>query len=171
MIITVSGLPACGKSSVAKRVAKKLGYEHKSTGDIFRRIAKEKEISVRELNEHLEDDPAIDFEIDEKTKLLGKTQDDFVMDSRLAFHFIPHSFKVLLKVSPHEAVRRIEMDENRDHDEKADDEMRKRVASEKKRYLDLYGVDYEDETNFDLVINTDIFGIDEVVKKILEAID
>lgn len=171
MIITVSGLPACGKSTVAKKLAKHYSLDHKSTGDIFRRIAKEKNMTVRELNEALEDDPAIDFEIDEKTKLLGEMQDDFVMDSRLAFYFIPHSFKVLLKVSAKEAVKRIEQDEKRSINENIEEEMKKRIESEKKRYKELYGIDYEDESNFDMVINTDNYSVAEIIDSITKNVD
>lgn len=171
MIITVSGLPACGKSTVAKKLANHYELDHKSTGDIFRRIAKERNMNVRELNESLEDDPAIDFEIDEKTKLLGELQDDFVMDSRLAFYFIPHSFKILLKVSVKEAVRRLKEDDTRSIENDVRIEMKKRVQSEKKRYKKLYGIDYEDESNFDLVINTDEYDVKQIMRMVTATVD
>ena len=39
MIITITGLPGSGKTSVAKHLAKHLHIKHYSMGDLFRKIA------------------------------------------------------------------------------------------------------------------------------------
>ena len=49
MIIVLGGRAGSGKSTIAKEVAKKLGYKHYSMGDLQRNIAKEKGISLLEL--------------------------------------------------------------------------------------------------------------------------
>ena len=46
MIITISGKAGSGKSTVAKELAKQLNLQHFSIGDIMRKMAKEKNISV-----------------------------------------------------------------------------------------------------------------------------
>ena len=50
MIITISGTPGSGKSTVAKMIATKLGFKHYSTGDFMRQMAKERGISLEELS-------------------------------------------------------------------------------------------------------------------------
>jgi len=48
MIITVSGSHGTGKSTYAARLAEALRIRHVSAGAVFRRIAKEKKISLEE---------------------------------------------------------------------------------------------------------------------------
>src|SRR3989338_7586745 len=96
MIITIAGTPGAGKSSVAKLVAKKLKLKHYSTGDYMRQIALKRNISLMELSKIAEKDKTIDKELDNWQIKSGKTKDNFVIDSRLGFYFIPHSIKVLL---------------------------------------------------------------------------
>ncbi|MGZ6005361.1 MAG: nucleoside monophosphate kinase, partial [Candidatus Saccharimonadales bacterium] len=49
-IITIAGRPGSGKSTTAKMVASKLSFEHFSSGDLFRAIAKEWGIDVLQAN-------------------------------------------------------------------------------------------------------------------------
>ena len=43
----------------------------------------------------------------------------------------------------------------------------KRLTSEKKRYMELYGIDHTDKNNFDLVIDTNKNNLQEVVQIIV----
>lgn len=49
----------------------------------------------------------IDREVDKRQAQLGQVDDNFIIDGRLAFYFIPHSFRVRLVVDSQEAARRI----------------------------------------------------------------
>src|SRR3989338_6655344 len=92
-IITVTGFPGSGKSSTAKGVAFRLGYEHFSSGDIFRKMAAERGLSIEEINFTAEKQKEIDLEVDKLLVKMGKEKNNFVIDSRTAFHWIPDSFK------------------------------------------------------------------------------
>jgi len=46
MIISISGLPGSGKSTVAKILAEKLGFERIYMGAIFRKMADQKGVSI-----------------------------------------------------------------------------------------------------------------------------
>ena len=48
MLITISGLPGSGKTTVARLVARELGLEHVYAGDIFRRQAEEHGLTLAE---------------------------------------------------------------------------------------------------------------------------
>ncbi len=174
MIITISGVPGSGKSSVAKLLAEKLGFKHYSTGDFMRLMAEEKGITLLELSKIAEKDPSVDKELDAYTTKFGKEQDNFVLDARLGFHFIPESIKVFLEVSPEEAAKRIFNSpkhrllekENTDYETTLNN-MKRRMESERKRYYSLYQLDYENKDNFDLVVNTHGKSIEEVCSEIV----
>jgi cytidylate kinase len=159
MIITISGMPGSGKSTLAKKISKKFGLKHYSAGDFMREIAKKRGKNLLELGKIAEHDKSIDNEIDKRTIELGKTQDNFVIDSRLAWHFIPNSIKIFVDIAMREAAHRVYKDMRKDEQEntsikKTLENMKKRLASEKKRYQDLYGVNYLDKKQFDIIINS-----------------
>lgn len=173
MIVTISGMIGSGKSTVASALAKKLKFKHLSTGDVMRKIAEEKGITPVELNRLAEKDPSFDRMIDSKTAELGKKEDDFVMDSRLAFHFIPKSIKIFLDVSLDIAAKRIFTQKRAKEKEnislsatKAN--IKEREASELKRYRQMYNLDYTKHSNFDLVVDTSDTDVNQIVKKIMD---
>src|SRR3989344_3500845 len=105
-IITITGTLGSGKSSTADMVAQKLGYQRFSSGDFMRKIAVDMGISLNELSLKAQEDESIDIKIDEEVKQAG-AQNKIVIDSRLAFHWIPESFKVYLDLPPEIAKERI----------------------------------------------------------------
>ena len=174
MIITISGIAGSGKSTVAKLLAKKLNYKHYSVGDFMREIAKERKLTLLELSKEAEEDPSIDKELDKKQIELGKKEDNFVIDSRLGFHFIPNSKKIFLEVQLNEAAKRI-LKEKRKHEQYKDinesiKKIKTRISSEDKRYNEYYKIDYHDKSNYDLVIDTTNAEPEEVVSKIIKTI-
>lgn len=174
MIVTISGMPGAGKSTIAKLIAKKLNLEHYSGGDYRREIAKQMNISLAELNKLGEKEFWTDKQADDWQKNLGKTKDNFIIDSRLGFHFIPNSIKILLKVSLEEGAKRI-LEESREHEKfknlkEAEKFCKERMESDIKRYEQYYNVNLYDENNYDLVIDTTNLQIPEVEKKVLNFI-
>lgn len=177
-IITICGGLGSGKSSTAKGVAKKLGFEHFSSGDLFRQVGVEMGLSVTELNQKAESEPEIDFKVDEKLRNLGNSE-KIVIDSRTAWHWIPQSFKVYLDLSPEIAKVRtlnsLRENELRRSSEKSQNleevyaDMQKRFESEQKRYWDLYQIDNTKKDQFDLVIDTEQNNLDQVIEKVVEA--
>lgn len=159
MIITLAGTPGSGKSTAAKMVAKELEYKHYSVGDLMRSLSEKHGISLLELSKQAEKSDAIDQELDEMQISLAKKEDNFVIDSRLGWHFIPHSFKVFLTVSEEEAAQRI-FNDRRHHEhenltlEQTRENIRKRKTSEEERYAKYYSINPDDENHYDLVIDT-----------------
>ena len=84
MLLTVSGPPGSGKSTVAEEIAVRLCLEYISGGTVFRKIAEDRGISVGELNKVAEDDDSIDRELDENIKQIAVVKDNAVIESRLA---------------------------------------------------------------------------------------
>jgi len=76
----------------------------------MRKLAQERNMSLIELSRIAEKDSEIDKEIDKRQAQLGQNLDNFVIDGRLAWYFIPKSIKIYLDVSEKEAARRIHKD-------------------------------------------------------------
>jgi len=174
MIITIGGTAGSGKSTVAKLLAKKLGFKHYSMGDMQREIAEERRISLLELGKIEEQDRSFDEEVDQRQIGLGKNEDNFVIDARLGFHFIPNSVKIFLDADFEERARRILADTIRkEHNvnlENTKENMRIRKSSEQKRYKKYYGLDPYDKKHYDLVVDTTSINAEKVVEKILKFI-
>jgi cytidylate kinase len=105
----------------------------------------------------------------------AETRDDFVIDARLAWHFVPRSVKVFLDVRPDVAALRIFGHGRHTESENVDPAATRRaiedrIDSERQRYREYYGVDYLDGSQFDVVVDTSDLDIDEVVDQVVQAI-
>lgn len=175
MIITISGKPGSGKTKSGKMLAKKLGYKFYSIGDLRRRMALEKGISINHLNEIGEKEIWTDKDVDNYQKKLGKEEDNMIIEGRLSFHFIPESLRIFLEVSPEIGAKRIFMEKRKSEDEKenvyeVEKMLNKRIGSDKKRYLKYYRINCYDKNHYDITIDTTNLTINETVIKILNEI-
>ncbi len=175
MIITISGLPGAGKTSVGKKIAKKLNYKFYSMGDLRGKIAIKKGISINQLNKLGENESWTDTDIDNYQKELGKTKDNLVIEGRLSFYFIPNSIKIFLTVTPTTGATRIFKTNRKDEEptksiKELEKQIQNRIKSDKLRYKKYYNIDSYDTTHYDIVIDTTNIPIQEVVKKILKKI-
>jgi cytidylate kinase len=157
-IISITGDLGSGKSTVSKLLQKRLNYDYIYTGKIQRGIADRYNMTTLELNKYAETHPEIDEEIDATFKSLNDST-DLIVDSRLAWFFIPKSFKVYLKTDIAVSADRITKDCLRKNEkylskEEAANNILARKESENKRYIELYGADCSDLSNFDIVIDT-----------------
>jgi len=158
LIITISGDLGGGKSVLANALVDYWGAEAYSTGKIQRAMADERGITTLDLNKLAETDKSIDDEIDGNFRKLAKTDKNLVIDSRMAWHFIPDSFKIKLEVNPVLAAKRI-ISANRNNENYGDFDatlrgLKDRKTSERDRFQKYYNVDIEDQDNYDLVIET-----------------
>lgn len=163
-IITLSGKPGSGKSSTADRVAELLGYTRHSSGDMVRKVLAKNKMTLEEYNTQAETNYTLDAQIDDELRnLRGKS--DIVVDSRLAFYWIPESFKVYLDLDLDTATARIFKDAVTNnarssvgtsasslHD--VSRQVKKRMMNEQSRFRQLYGVDPFDKNHFDLIVDT-----------------
>ena len=172
-IISITGDLGSGKSTVSAILCKQLNYDYIYTGEILRRMAEKYGMSVTELNKYAETHPEIDEEVDSTFRSLSDAS-DLVVDSRLAWFFLPRSFKIYLKTDLRISAQRIIGDRNRKSEhylsvEEAMSQIAERKKSENKRYKDLYGADCSDLDQYDLVVDTSFLTPGQVAEVILDA--
>lgn len=171
MNITITGNLGGGKSSVCKEL-EEYGFKIITGGGLFRDIAREKGISVLELNELAKADRTIDDLIDNRTAKIGREEDNILFDSRLAWHFAPYSFKVFLLTDSYEAARRTFAGGAREAEEYTDinatmDGLKQRADLERERFKELYNIDYYDRNNYDLIIESTYASPEQIAKEIM----
>ncbi len=161
MQISITGKLGSGKSTVCKMIRDRYDYEIFSTGAIQREVAREMGISTLELNKRMKQDHSLDTRIDEATTRLSRERRDcrLIFDSRMAWHFAEDTFKIFLTVDPTVAAQRV-MANPRDSEERyrsveeARDKLVERSRVEQSRFRELYGVDYCDYGNYNLVVDS-----------------
>ncbi|TFG02653.1 MAG: dephospho-CoA kinase [Promethearchaeota archaeon] len=168
--ITLSGLHGSGKSAVGKALAEEIGFKYYSTGQAFRDLANEKNMSLEEFTQYVENHPEIDRELDKKIVEIAK-KGDIIIDSQLSGHLLQNieNFKIMLKCPLETRVKRMADRDHTSYEEKLKETM-VREKSEQERFKILYDIDLEDNTIYDLIIETENLSIEEVLNKILQEI-
>lgn len=169
LVITVGGLHGTGKSTYAKLLAEDLELRHVSAGDLFREVAKEKKMTLDEMNKITDKNPEIDNRIDQRIKEEA-TKGNILIDGQLAAWMAGDKtvLKILL-IAPKEV--RLKRIANRDGISLEEAEKRTfyREQIEKERYKRYYGIDVSDPSIYDLIIDTNLYPFDEM-KKIIKKI-
>ncbi len=167
MIITISGAPGTGTTTLARGLAASLGLRWVNSGDLFRRIASEKNISVKEMNRLAEKGPEIDYQIDDAQKALARDGSG-IFEGRISGHLLPADLKVLLKADLRARAERIARRESK-LPEDAMQETRAREESEARRYKKYYNIDINDLSVYDLVVDTGRFNEAQTFSIVLAA--
>ena len=169
-IITITGATGSGVSTVTQKLAESMEYRRFSAGGLFRNIARNRGMTVEELNEYAKRNNVIDRDIDTLIRQLGEGS-EIVLDARLGYYWIHDSFRVYLDVDPDIAAQRIYADicEGKRYEEGATTvdqtiiSLVRQIESAHERYFRDYGVDITNKNPFDLVIETDDKTPEEVV--------
>jgi cytidylate kinase len=175
--ITITGDLGSGKSAISRILCERTGFEYISTGRVQRQLALELGIDTLEMNRRADTDPSIDERIDGIFVDLGNDPNGYIIDSRMAWFFLPNSFKIYLQTDVEVAVQRIMNDPNRADSEQyqSPEEAAKKIlarkASENARFLSKYGADCANLDNFDLVINTANRTQAEVAEVIFDVLE
>ncbi len=168
--ITIFGLAGAGKSSVGKLLAKKLGADFISSGNLYREEAKSRGLTLSEFEVFCLKDDSLDRALDNKMKEYGCTHDHFVAESRLAWFFISDSIKIKLDCDFNTRVGRV-VSRDQVSLEHALKETNLREAAHLERFRQYYGISrYDADENFDHIIDTTHSCPEDVVEKICDII-
>lgn len=170
LLVTVSGPPGSGASTLSRRVAEELGVQRLDGGDLFRELAEEHDMSLTQLQAKADEDPDIDRRLDERlqrtAEVWGASSKGFVLESRLAGWLAGNRADLRVWVDAPEEVR---VGRTRDRQEMTA-EMRVREVTEAGRFDAEYGVDLADTSFYDLSLNTARWSVADCVDIVLTAV-
>lgn len=176
MFITINGHLGSGKSTVCSLLTEQYGFKVFNTGSIQRQIANDLNISTLELNKKGITDFSVDYQIDNAIVEYAADHagESIIFDSRLAWHFVPESFKVRLTVDPEIAAERVfqnrqSKEETYSSVQEALEKLTERQNTEAQRYQLIYNIDINDESNYDLIVDTSYLSPAEVAKAIIDS--
>lgn len=153
VVIAVSGLHGAGKTTIVRALAKKFKLRYICAGTIFRQLADAHGMTLDEFSRYAERHPAIDRDIDKRTAAAAG-EGSVLIDARLAGWMAKRAdVKIMLTAPLKVRARRIARRERRSYREVFEETV-KRERSEARRFKRLYGIDIDDSSPFDLVLNT-----------------
>jgi len=165
-IIAISGKSGCGNTTVSRLVAEMLGKRF--INYTFRALAEERGMSLKEVLERAEKDSSWDRLLDARQVALAH-EEDCVIGSRLAMWLIPDaSLRVYLKAGHESRVNRIFEREGGDREKIAEFTV-ERDERDRRRYLETYGIDNDDLSKANLVIDTERWDARQIAKIIVES--
>jgi cytidylate kinase len=172
VLVTLSGLPGSGTSTVAAATSVALGIEHLDGGTVFRAMASERGLSLAEFSRLAEGDDTVDRALDDR--LAARiAAGDVLVESRLAgwlAHRGAHAgVKVWIDCDEVERARRVGARDTHDLGA-ALEANQQREASERTRYLEYYDIDLTDLSVYDLVLDSTDVGPEELVASIVTAV-
>ena len=177
MIITISGDPGSGKTTLARQLAKVTGFEELNVGGIMRQAAAEAKMTLEEFYKNLAADSVREIQIDRLVIQRMAEGNNLIVQGRVAFYMARLSgfeaINIFLGVHPYQGAERLA--KRPEHANQEMDVIRRealgRQNEERFRYRNLYGIkNHCDPKCFDIVIDTTALHADAVFEKVLAAI-
>ena len=175
MIITITGKPCTGKSTMAEIFEKKYNFERVYAGKIFKEEASKLGLSILDLckSELMEE---LDVKVDNQLKDIynARLKDDLLIESRTSWSFMPKAFNVFIDLPEHIMAERLFNSDRSVHDkgatlEEAKTKVTERYNADVKRYKKVYGIDCDNLDNYDFVIDNSNLTPEQTADKIYEA--
>ena len=165
MRIAISGKSGCGNTTVSTLLSKKTGYP--MVNFTFRQMAQERGMDFWDFCALAEKDDNIDRELDRRMVEMAMESENSILGSRLAiWNMKDADLKVYLTASDEERARRIHAREGGDYRAQLE-KTRIRDANDTARYKRIYGIDNNDASVADLVIDTEGKTPEEIVDIIM----
>jgi len=164
LVLAISGLHGSGKSTYARAMAEAFGLRLVSAGQFFRRIAKERGITLEQLTKEASRDPRVDRLIDDMTKREAE-KGNVILDGQLSGWMAREEADVKIFLTAPDGVRfeRIAMRDGISVED-AREQTLMREAAQRDRFIRYYGIDPSDISNYDVVFDTSLKPLDENIK-------
>jgi cytidylate kinase len=163
--IAISGKSGCGNTTISALAAEKLKLDF--INFTFRSLAQEKGINLEKVLELAAGDDYWDREVDSRQVKLAEDSSGCVLGSRLAIWMLKKAdFKVYLKARPLTRAKRILKREGGSLESIAAFTA-ERDRQDHERYLRIYGIDNDDYSFVDMVIDTDDISAEEAAALII----
>jgi len=181
LVVCIGGMAGSGKSTVAKKLAKKYGLTYVSGGDALRAIAVEKgyiatrrgwwegKEGMRFLKERGKDE-RFDEKVDRKLLELAR-HGNVILDSWTMPWLVEDAFKIWLQASPEKRAKRIAGRDKIGYEE-ALDALKQKEKQTKTIYEKLYGFCLgEDFAPFNFILDTENMNSSEVFSVVCMVLD
>ncbi len=164
LVLAISGLHGSGKSTYARALAEAFGLRLVSAGQFFRRIAKERGITLEQLTEDASKDPRIDKLIDDMTKHEAE-KGNVILDGQLSGWMAREKADIRIFLTAPDNVRfeRIALRDGIPVED-AGKQTLMREAAQRDRFIRYYGIDPSDLSNYDVVFDTSLESLNENIK-------
>ncbi|MFZ0502369.1 MAG: cytidylate kinase family protein [Chthoniobacterales bacterium] len=166
--IAISSLSGCGNTTATMNVGRTLGL--KVVNYTFRDLAADIGISFEEIHEQSQQNRTFDY-LTDLNQIRLSLQPKVVVGSRLAAWLVNADLRVWLQASLEERAKRIfrrEVDKGLTYESVLYRTLQ-RDEQNRKRYLRLYGIDSNDRSDFDIIINTEKLTAEQVSSLIVAA--
>jgi cytidylate kinase len=168
ILIVIGGLHGTGKSTCAKMLANELKLRYVSAGEIFRTMAKERGMNIEQFSRYAEKHHEIDKEVDSRV-LEESKKGNAVIEGQISAGLIKNpDIKVFLVAPERTRIERLSHRDGRANEESSR-ETKTREASEKKRYMKVYGINASDYSMYNLIIDTSKWSAQAVTKIVKTA--
>tara|TARA_B100001094_G_scaffold233712_1_gene228617 strand:- start:601 stop:1164 length:564 start_codon:yes stop_codon:yes gene_type:complete len=157
--VTISGPPGSGTSTLVSRIASSRGWSSLNGGDVFREEARTRGLTVEQLSSVAKEDLDVDRSLDSLIQQRMSSHDSpEIIESRLSGWWAHKNslncLRVWVNVSEQERAKRIQKREGGD----LDDCLRasqNRQRDDMERYSILYGINLDDMSPYNLVVDAD----------------
>ena len=170
LVVAVAGPHGSGRSTQARLIAERYGLRYVSAGTLFRERAAELGLSLEEMSKRASEDPDLDGYLDSRTREESR-RGGVVIDATLSGWMAEGAnLRLYLACPLGERVHRIAEREGRVLAE-VEAETRFREDCERRRFREYYGVDVDDLSVYDLVVNTALFDAEATARILKNVID
>jgi cytidylate kinase len=154
LLITVSGPPGCGATTLCTQLADAIGCPYISGGDIFRDLADKRGLTLTQLTAKAQESDELDRALDKRIQNIaekwGTANKPCVLESRLAGWIAGSRADLRVWLDAPVEVRK----ERVSGREETVAEMQIREFSEAQRFDSYYEVDLDDREFYDVHLNT-----------------
>ncbi len=170
LVVTIGGPHGTGKSTYAKMIAKQFGLRYVSAGQLFRDLAKEKGVTLEELSRQAAESPEIDRLLDERSAAQA-AKGNAVVEGQLAAWMAKDraQVRIYLKAPDEARFARIAHRDHVDY-ETAQKQTLEREQIQRERYKRYYGIDIDDMSPYNLVIDTGNRTVESTAKELMTRI-
>lgn len=170
VVLTFSGLHGAGKSTYAKEIAEEFGLRYVSAGEIFRTISRERGLTIIELTDLAVKDSSIDRQMDDRTRLEAENG-LVVLDGQLAGWMAGElaDIRVYLRAPLNVRVARLASRDGVSKEE-AMKELSHRETVERERYKSMYGIDVDDTSIYEIIIDTGFLSSGSIIRVLKTAV-
>ncbi len=166
--IAISSLSGCGNTTATMNVGRTLDL--KVVNYTFRDLAADIGVSFEEIHERSQQNRTFDY-LTDLNQIRLSLQPKVVVGSRLAAWLVNADLRVWLQASLEERAKRIfrrEVGKGLTYESVLYRTLQ-RDEQNRKRYLQLYGIDSNDRSDFDIIINTEKLTAEQVSSLIIAA--